>query len=107
MITALVTSTAFLTCYVIHKATYGERKIGLDPGFIKYFYYFVILLPHVVLAIVMLPMIGTTVYRAYRRDWVRHRRIARPTFFVWLYVSVTGVIIYFLLYHVFPVKPGA
>jgi protein SCO1/2/putative membrane protein len=51
------------------------------------------------LAIGMLPMIYLTLFRAYRRDWINHRRIAIPTFCIWLYVSVTGVIIYFMLYH--------
>ncbi len=48
---------------------------------------------------VMLPMIYLTLLRAYRRDWINHRRIAIPTFWIWLYVSVTGVVIYFMLYH--------
>jgi uncharacterized membrane protein YozB (DUF420 family) len=64
--------------------------------------YFVILIPHVILAVVMLPMIGMTIWRASRRQWDRHRRLARPTFWIWLYVSVTGVIIYAMLYHLFP-----
>jgi uncharacterized membrane protein YozB (DUF420 family) len=50
----------------------------------------------------MLPPIMITVWRGYTRQWDRHKRIARPTFWIWLYVSVTGVIIYWLLYHLFP-----
>jgi protein SCO1/2/putative membrane protein len=60
------------------------------------------LLTHVVLAIVMLPMILITLFRAYRREWNRHKRIARPTYWIWMYVSVTGVVIYFVLYHIAP-----
>lgn len=103
MLSAFVTSTAFLVCYLIHKVMFGERSIGLPSGIGKTMYLFGLLLPHVLLAIVMLPMILTTLWRAYRRDWMRHRKIAVPTFWIWLYVSVTGVVIYILLYHVFPI----
>jgi uncharacterized membrane protein YozB (DUF420 family) len=60
------------------------------------------LLTHVVLAVVMLPMIFMTLFRAYRREWNRHKRIAQPTYWIWMYVSVTGVLIYFVLYHIAP-----
>ena len=59
------------------------------------------------LAIVMLPPIFMTVWRAYTRQWARHTRIARPTLWVWLYVSVTGVIVYGMLYHLFPALAAA
>jgi uncharacterized membrane protein YozB (DUF420 family) len=62
----------------------------------------VVLFPHVILAIVMLPMILLTVWRAYRREWEKHRKIAKPTWFIWTYVSVTGVLIYFILYQWYP-----
>jgi len=68
--------------------------------------YLVILVPHLLLAVGMLPMIYLAFYRASRRQWDRHRRIAKPTFFIWLYVSVTGVVIYWMLYHLFPSMKG-
>jgi protein SCO1/2/putative membrane protein len=52
-------------------------------------------------------MILLTLWRAYRRQWEKHRRIARPTFWIWLYVSVTGVVIYWMLYHLFPTMRGS
>lgn len=102
MIAAVVTSTLFLVGYVAHKALAGERSSGLEAGFLKFFYLFVILAPHVILAIVMVPMIAWTLVLVAKRRWDQHRRIARPTFWIWLYVSITGVIIYWMLYHLFP-----
>ncbi len=98
MICATVISAVFLVCYVTYHAMYGEKSTTAHPGLLRDIY-LVILLPHLVLAIGMLPMILATLWRAYHRDWSRHRRIARPTFWIWLYVSVTGVIVYFMLYH--------
>jgi len=102
MSTAIVSSAVFLVCYLLSKYLFGEqstKQLGMNPLRILYL---IILVPHVLLAVGMLPLIFITVWRAYKRDWVRHRRIARPTFWIWLYVSVTGVVIYWMLYHVFP-----
>ena len=101
MIAATVTSAAFLICYLIYHYKFGEKSSGLQPGLLRTVY-FCILFPHLILAIVMIPMILTTLWRASRRRWSEHRRIAKPTFFIWLYVSVTGVMIYWMLYHLFP-----
>jgi uncharacterized membrane protein YozB (DUF420 family) len=101
MICALTTSTAFLVCYVYSKVKFGETSSGLQPGLLRTSY-LILLASHVILAAGMLPPIIITVWRAYTRQWERHRQIARPTFWIWLYVSVTGVIIYFLLFHLFP-----
>jgi putative membrane protein len=92
MVSALTTSTAFLVCYVYSKVMYGETSSGLQPGILRTSY-LILLASHVILAAGMLPPIIITVWRAYTRHWERHRRIARPTFWIWLYVSVTGVII--------------
>jgi uncharacterized membrane protein YozB (DUF420 family) len=103
MISALITSTVFLACYLTYHYIAGEKstkQMGL-PTWLRTTY-LAILLPHLLLATVMLPMIFLTLRRAYRRDWANHRRIAVPTFWVWLYVSVTGVVIYWMLYHLFP-----
>ncbi|HEY0009044.1 MAG TPA: DUF420 domain-containing protein [Tepidisphaeraceae bacterium] len=97
----LLCSAVFLASYLYSKFTYGEVSTGMPSGWFRTFY-FVVLIPHVILAIVMLPMIGLTVWRAYTRQWDRHRRIAKPTWGIWLYVSVTGVLIYFILYQWYP-----
>ena len=99
---SLVVSTVFLGFYLTSKFLFGEnstKHLGLHPLRILYL---VILVPHVLLAVGMLPPILMVVWRAYKRDWVRHRKLARPTFWIWLYVSVTGVVIYLMLYHLFP-----
>jgi uncharacterized membrane protein YozB (DUF420 family) len=101
MIAGLSTSAIFLVTYLYSQFAYGERTSGLEPGPLRTFY-LILLASHVLLAIVMLPPILVTVWRAYTRQWARHAKIARPTFWVWLYVSATGVIVYFMLYHLFP-----
>lgn len=101
MIAALLSSAAFLTCYLIYHFNVSAKSIGLSPGLFKTIY-LMMLLTHVVLAIAILPMIFITLFRAYRREWERHKRIARPTYWIWMYVSVTGVLIYVILYHIAP-----
>ena len=100
MVSATVVSCAFLVCYLSYHYMYGERSTRDThaPHWLRYIY-LVILFPHLLLAMVMLPMIYLTLLRAYRRDWESHKRISVPTFWIWLYVSVTGVVIYFMLYH--------
>jgi len=100
MIAALTASAAFLVGYLIHKAHHGTTTSEHMGSFRPV--YLTILFTHTVLAIVNLPLILTTVFAAARRNWTRHRRWARWTFPVWLYVSLTGVLVYFLLYHWFP-----
>ena len=106
MIAALCTSALFLVSYLYSQFAFGERSSGLQRGPLKTFY-LVLLASHVLLAIVMLPPIFMTVWRAYTRQWARHTKLARPTFWVWLYVSVTGVIVYAMLYHLFPALAAA
>jgi len=101
MVSALTSSAAFLGCYLYSKYTYGEVSTGMPAGPFRTFYY-IVLFPHVLLAIVMLPMILVTVWLAANRKWVMHRRIARPTWVIWTYVSITGVLIYFILYRWYP-----
>lgn len=67
--------------------------------------YFALLISHVVLAALNVPLVVVTLWRAHREDWERHRRVARITWPVWFYVSVTGILVYFVLYHWNPV-PG-
>lgn len=100
MIAAVVTSTLFLGCYVYFHAHVGDI-LFLGQGIWRPIY-FAILIPHVTLAIVIVPMVIITLIRALRGRYDRHRAIARWTFPLWMYVSVTGVIVYFMLYQWFP-----
>ena len=99
MIAAVITSAAFLTSYVIYHANAGSKPFP-GTGAIRTVY-FAILIPHVILAAVSLPPILITFIRGLRRDDQRHLRIARWTLPVWLYVSVTGVIVYVMLYRLY------
>ena len=96
MISAFVTSSLFLISYVIYHAQSGSKPYP-GTGVMRYVY-FSILIPHVTLAAVVLPMAIVTLGRGLRREDVRHRRLARWTLPIWLFVSVTGVIVYVMLY---------
>jgi uncharacterized membrane protein YozB (DUF420 family) len=98
MIAAVVTSTLFLTSYVIYHAHAGS-KLFPGVGLIRTVY-FAILIPHVILAALVLPFILVTFARGLRRDDTRHRRLARWTLPVWLFVSVSGVVVYVMLYRI-------
>ncbi|PYI41746.1 MAG: hypothetical protein DMF12_09140 [Verrucomicrobia bacterium] len=102
MITAVVSSTCFLVGYIIYHARVGEKSSGYT-GWIAAVY-FPILASHVLLAFVTLPLVILTLVQVFRRRWDRHKRIARWTIPIWLYVSVTGVFVYLMLYKWFP--PG-
>lgn len=99
MLAALTTSTIFLASYLTYHFQVGTTTFA-GTGAVKYFY-FALLASHTLLAILVLPLALLTVSRAFRGDFERHKRIARWTFPVWLYVSVTGVLVYFMLYHGF------
>lgn len=99
MISAFICSTAFLISYVIYHIRVGNVHF-LGQGWIRPVY-FTLLISHVLLAIAILPLAIITLSRALREQFVRHRRIARWTLPLWLYVSVTGVIIYVMLYHLY------
>lgn len=96
MVSALVVSAAFLTSYLIYHYHVGSKPFP-DLGYIKTIY-LLILFPHIVLAAVMVPMILKTFWHAFRGEFEAHRKIARWTFPIWMYVSVTGVLIYLMLY---------
>ena len=96
MIAALATSALFLVSYVVYHANVGSRPFG-GEGFIR-IVYFSILIPHVVLAATILPLALVTTARGLRAQYDRHVRVARWTLPLWLYVSVTGVVIYVMLY---------
>jgi len=97
MIAALAVSAAFLTSYVIYHLNVGSVPFK-RTGWIRTVY-FAVLVPHVVLAAAIVPMILVTVSRALSNRFDKHKKIARWTLPLWLYVSVTGVIVYLMLYQ--------
>jgi len=98
MLGAFCVSVLFLVSYVIYHALAGSRSFtGL--GWVRWVY-FLVLVSHIVLAAAMVPFVLTTLYRALSADFTRHARLARLTLPVWLYVSVTGVVVYWMIYHV-------
>ena len=99
MIAALCSSTLFLACYLYYHAHVGSVHFQ-GQGWSRPVYY-TILLTHTILAAVVVPMVLVTLTRGLRARYKLHRAIARWTFPVWLYVSVTGVVIYAMLYHLF------
>lgn len=97
MIAAFVTSSLFLVCYLIYHARVGSVRFTRE-GFVRPVY-FTILITHVTLAAAVLPLAIVTLTRGLKGRYPRHRAIARWTFPIWLYVSVTGVLVYVLLYQ--------
>ena len=97
MLAAFATSSLFLITYLIHHAQVGSVPFHgaawLRP------IYFGLLVPHIVLAALVVPLALTTIHRAWCGRFDRHRRLARVTLPIWLYVSVSGVLVYVLLYH--------
>lgn len=100
MVSALIVSALFLVTYLFYHYHAGSTRFT-GQGWVRTLY-FAILISHTVLAAAIVPLVLVTLYRALRRDFVRHRRIARFTFPVWLYVSVTGIVVYLMLYQLFP-----
>jgi uncharacterized membrane protein YozB (DUF420 family) len=106
MIAAFIASSVFLVSYVLYHSLLAYY-LGQGPtkfrgvGFIRPVY-FVILITHTILAIVIVPFVIVTLRRGLKRDDARHKRIARWTLPVWLYVSVTGVVVYLFLYQLYP-----
>jgi uncharacterized membrane protein YozB (DUF420 family) len=101
MLAAVLTSTIFLVCYLTYHALVHTVTRFHNPGWFRPIY-LLILLTHTLLAIALVPMVGVTLFRALKQRFDPHRRIARWTWPVWMYVSVTGVLIYLLLYQIFP-----
>lgn len=102
LLSALFTSTLFLVSYLVyHIQVYSTESSTLTyyrgEGFLKSLYLF-ILFSHMVLAVVVPPLAGISLWRAFRKNWEKHKKIARWTFPIWLYVSLTGVLIYLFLY---------
>lgn len=99
MLSALAVSCLFLISYVTYHAQYGSVRFT-GQGVVRAVY-FIILITHVILAAAIVPLVIITLRRALAGDFARHRRIARWTYPLWLYVSITGVIVYLMLYHLY------
>ena len=97
---AVVVSVIFLASYLTYHYQHGATRFA-GEGLARPIY-FTILISHTILAIVIVPLVGVTLYRALKADFVRHRKIARLTLPLWLYVSITGVIVYLMLYQIYP-----
>ena len=97
MLGAFASSTVFLISYLVYHANVGSRPFG-GQGPLR-IVYFAILISHVILAAAILPMAISTLSRGLRGNYPAHKRIARWTFPTWMYVSVTGVIVYLMLYR--------
>ena len=95
MLAAIVLSMLFLISYICHHLFAGDTKFG-GVGTIRYFYFF-ILITHIFLAAIILPFILFTAYRAMISEFPQHKRIARITWPIWLYVSVTVVLVYLMI----------
>jgi putative membrane protein len=95
MKTCIGLSAAFLVMYVLYHMTSDPTSYG-GEGALKYIYFF-ILITHILLSVAVIPMVLFTFVRAWRGDYVRHRALAKITFPIWLYVAVTGVIVYLMI----------
>lgn len=99
MLAAFTSSTLFLISYLVYHYHVGSHPFP-GQGAIRQVY-FAILISHVILAVVILPFIISTLTKGLRAQYVRHKRVAKWTFPLWMYVSVTGVIVYLMLYQMF------
>ncbi|MGZ8844487.1 MAG: DUF420 domain-containing protein [Pyrinomonadaceae bacterium] len=97
---ALATSILFLISYVTYHQHHGTTRFA-GQGTARTVY-FTILTTHTILAVVIVPFVIVTFRRAWRGDFLRHRALARWTLPMWLYVSITGVLVYLMLYHLYP-----
>lgn len=101
MLTALATSALFLASYLTYHFSVKAVTEFTAQGWVRPVY-FTILISHVILAVAIVPLVIITVVRALRERFDQHRRIARWTWPLWMYVSVTGVVVYLMLYHLYP-----
>ena len=106
MLSAFGVSCVFLICYVVYHANAGSRKFPSEH-YAAFWYpvYLAVLLPHIVLAATVPFLTGTTIFFGLTDRREKHRKLARITFPIWLYVSITGVLVYLFLYWWFP-RPG-
>lgn len=104
MLSALVLSALFLASYVTYHLNHGSTKFA-GQGIVRPIY-FTILISHTVLAVVNLPFIVVTVLRAFRGEFASHARVAKRTWAIWMYVAVTGPIVYVMLYRMYAPEPS-
>ena len=95
MKTAIACSVAFLIMYVAYHMTADSTKFG-GEGVVKYIYFF-ILITHIILSVVIIPLVLITYVRALAKKFDRHKKIAKITFPIWLYVAITGVVVYLMI----------
>lgn len=100
MVSAFLLSVIFLASYLYYQARHGPAPFG-GEGWVRALY-FSILIPHTLLAATIPPLALATLYRAWREQFDRHKRLARWTLPIWLFVSFTGVVIYWMLFHLYP-----
>lgn len=93
--TCMGLSLVFLFMYIAYHATSGDTSFG-GEGFIRYIYFF-ILISHIILSIIVIPIVLLTFARALNKEFIKHKKIGRYTFYLWLYVAVTGVIVYLMI----------
>jgi len=104
MIAALVVSALFMVSYLTYHSQVGNVKFAGDGGVRPF--YFTILATHIILAGLIVPMVISTAFLALRGRYERHRRIARWTFPIWIYVCVSGVAVYLMAFHLYPSQAG-
>jgi len=104
MIAALVVSALFMVSYLTYHSQVGNVKFAGEGGVRPI--YFAILASHVILAALIVPMVVITAFHALRGNFKRHKRIARWAFPIWLYVCVSGVIVYLMAFHIYPPPAG-
>ncbi len=97
MVLALSASALFLVGYIVHHTLHGDTRF-LTEGWLRPVY-FAILISHILLSMVALPLVLITVFFAALKRWSKHRRLARWTYPIWLYVSITGVLVYYFLHY--------
>jgi uncharacterized membrane protein YozB (DUF420 family) len=106
MISAFITSTVFLICYLTYHTLLGTQSGSVQKHFagppLARDVYFTILISHTILAVTIVPLVLITLTRGLKARYPQHRAIARWTYPLWAYVSVTGVVIYFMLYKIYP-----
>jgi putative membrane protein len=100
MVSAVAVSILFLISYLVYHYYHGATRFP-GTGFVRPLY-FVILISHTILAAVIVPFVFVTLRRAMRGQFLRHMKLARWTFPMWVYVSITGVVVYLMLYHFYP-----
>jgi len=102
MIGAVISSSLFLISYLVYHVGFGRGVTRFSgTGWVRTFY-LTVLISHTILAATIVPFVVVTLRRALKDQFLRHRAVARWTFPMWLYVSITGVIVYVMLYHLYP-----